>query len=210
MLLITDDFFYGIKHYRSFLLETQVVENLTCCFHEGRYRAGESFFEGREDWFNHKELWRMYQSGQFLHFLALRDDWSELSGWGITGNRDVKVGKSLNTIGEVIYEFTEIFEFLSRLAKNGLYDEGVKVSIELHNTKGRVLTTSGNRILFGEYISDMETIPYERVCSKEEMITEPKELAFDAILHFFERFNWPNIPTETIKNDQENLLNRNI
>jgi hypothetical protein len=173
--------------------------------------AQENYYEGREDWANHKEVWRMYQSGQFLHFLSLRDDWMEFSGWGITPNRtDIKPGTQLNLIGEVIYELTEIFEFLSRLAQIGLYDEGTRVSITLNNTKGRKLVTSADRWLWDEYITDMENIPFEHEYSKEELITKSKDLALEAIVHIFERFNWPNIPIDVIKSDQEKLLSRNL
>jgi hypothetical protein len=172
--------------------------------------AGENFYEGRENWFNHIELWRMYQSGQFVHYVALRDDWAEHSGWGITENKNTKAGTTLNTIGEVIYEFTEIFEFLSRLAKSGLYDDGVKVSLTLYKTKGRMLTTSPERFLFAEYVTDLDSISFERECSKEEMVTGSKELALEAIVHLFERFNWQNIPVDAIKSDQERLLTRRV
>src|ERR1035441_3490152 len=45
--------------------------------------SGDKFYEGWIDWFNHIEFWRMYQSGQFLHYFAVREDWSESDGWGI-------------------------------------------------------------------------------------------------------------------------------
>ena len=35
----------------------------------------QQYFELSNDWQNHIEFWRMYKSGQFLHYLALREDW---------------------------------------------------------------------------------------------------------------------------------------
>jgi hypothetical protein len=38
-------------------------------------------FEGIVDWHDHIEFWRMYQSSQFVHYVALDDDWTEVSHW---------------------------------------------------------------------------------------------------------------------------------
>lgn len=173
--------------------------------------SGDKFYEGWISWWNHIEFWRMYQSGQFLHYLALRDDWSELDGWGIVQNRNIKAGETLNVVGEVIYELTEIFEFLSRLAKAGIYDEGVRISISLNNTRGRklVMLDSG-RHLSGEYKTAAESINLEKQYTKEELLTKPQELAAEIIVHVLERFGWHNPSGEVIKHDQENLLNRKI
>lgn len=172
--------------------------------------AADNYYEGREDWHNHKEIWRMYQSGQFLHLLGLRDDWMELSGWGIAPNSEVKPGSQLNLIGEVTYEFTEIFEFLSRLGGAGIYDEGVRVTISLNNTKGRKLVVGGDRLLWDDYVTEMDKITFERECTKEEILTKSNELALEAIVYFFERFNWEHVPLEAIRDDQQKLLRRNI
>lgn len=172
--------------------------------------AGKNFYEGRENWNTHIEWWRIYQSGQFLHYVALSEDWAEYGGWGITEKRELAPGSQLNIIGGVVYQLTEIFEFLSRLAQNGLYEEGVRVSLTLQNTKGRRLTASFDRMLSDNYITSLPDISYERVCSKEEMVTKGRELAMEAIIHFFERFNWINVPRDVFRNDQERLLNRRL
>src|SRR5690349_9989963 len=41
---------------------------------QGSLPSGE-FFEAWIDWSNHIEYWRAYRSHQFLHYLALREDW---------------------------------------------------------------------------------------------------------------------------------------
>jgi hypothetical protein len=170
--------------------------------------AGENFLEARHDWYGHIEFWRMYQSGQFLQFIALGDDWPEGHGW----SSDVQRAQNgaLHILGEVVYRFTEIFEFLSRLAKEGIYENGVIASITLVNTKGRQLTTSPDRAFWRSYVTDLDVIPYQRRCSKEEMLSRAKSLATEAIIFFLERFNWANIPVDVIENDQENLIRRRI
>jgi len=170
--------------------------------------AGNNFYQGWIDWYDEKELWRMYQSGQFLHYFGLRDDWSELSHWGIVPDAASEPKNTLNIIGEVIYEITEVFEFLSRLAKNGIYDEGVRVTISLNKTKDRELTVKDalRAPLMGAYKATLDKIEFTKEYRKDEVLAQSKELAFDVVLYIFERFGWHNPPIATIKRDQENLL----
>ena len=171
---------------------------------------GNNFYEGKENWNDHIEFWRMYQSGQFLHYLALRDDWHEYDGWGITTNnrRNIQQGEIINITGEITYELTEIFEFLSRLAKKGVYDGGVRVTISLHNTKGRQLAIldPGRFPLMGVYKTSSETIEFSEKYTKDEVVDKSKELAFDAIIYILDRFGWHNPSSEVISRDQGNLL----
>lgn len=171
--------------------------------------AGNNYYQGWINWYDEKELWRMYQSGQFLHFFAMRDDWLELSHWGIVPGVPEQPKNTLNIIGEVIYEVTEIFEFLSRLAKSGIYDEGVRVFISLNKTKDRELVVRGDARapLMGAYKASLDEIEFIKEYTKDEALVQSKELAFEAILYIFERFGWDNPPVATIKHDQENLLN---
>ena len=142
--------------------------------------AGDNYYEGWTNWWNHIEFWRMYQSGQFLNYFAVHEDW-----------------------------LTEVFQFLSRLTAAGVYDEGVRVSISLHNTEGRKLWTGDfMRHLFQEYKTQLDTIEFSNTFTREEILTKPKECAFQAVIYIFERFGWDNPPHGTINQDQENLINR--
>lgn len=172
--------------------------------------SGTNYYAGYIEWNNYIEFWRMYQSGQFLHYTALREDWADRDGWGIVKNSNIEAGKFLSIVG-TIYEITEIFEFLSRLARENLYDEGVKVSISLHNTEDRILRMEDPmRFLFDEYKTSIKDIRFEKIYSKEDLITKPHDLSMEAILYFFDRFNWHQPPIEVLKKDQNNLLNKNF
>lgn len=169
---------------------------------------GNNFYQGWIDWGNHKEFWRMYQSAQFLHYLALREDWLEDS-WNRELAQKIKPNTSLGVVNTT-YQLTEIFEFLSRLMNAGLYDEGVNVSITLSNTQDRELWIE-DRSRVG-FLSPPKTgadkIEFPKQYTKEQVITKPKELALEVILYVFGHFGWHNPPIETIKKDQENLLAR--
>lgn len=163
-------------------------------------------YQGWIDSRAYKEFWRMYQTGQFLHYRALKEDW--LKGDPLYGSlQHLEPGSSLEVINTT-YQVTEIFEFLSRLAGTGIYDEGVHVEITLKNTAGRVLFINEfNRAPFMEpRKAGANDIPFSQECTREEIAVGPKDLALKAILYIFERFSWHNPPIETIKMDQENLL----
>lgn len=173
---------------------------------------GENFYQGWVDWENHKEFWRMYQSGQFIHYLALREDWLEEDSWRQNLHEKIKPMSSLGIIGSVVYQMTEIFEFLSRLGTAGIYDEGVRVSIALHNTENRELwiEDSMRAPFFQPYKTGMQKIEFVKEFTKEQSISSPKDLAFEVIKHIFDRFGWHNPPIETIKKDQDSLLSGRI
>jgi hypothetical protein len=173
---------------------------------------GKNYFAGYVDWFNHIEYWRMFQSGQFIHYLALREDWSELDGWNIVENQNLKQGAFLGIVG-TIYQMTEIFEFLSRLTAEGIYNEGVRVSITLENTEKRALRMEDSMrdfFMAGKYESDMISMPFLNEYSKDDLITKPHQIALEVIMYFFERFNWDRMPLDSFKKDQDDFLKNKI
>ena len=109
-----------------------------------------NYYEGWIDWDGQIEYWRMYQSGQFIQYLALKEDWADEDSFINERMKIILQKSSLSVIG-TIYQLTEIFEFLLRLVNNGLYEEGVRVNISLNNTKNRKLwIDSFNRVPFYE------------------------------------------------------------
>ena len=60
------------------------------------------------------EFWRFYQSGQFIHYLGMPEDWAtHPSPWL---QADDEVRRVMLDVGDVVIRFTEIFEFAARLA----------------------------------------------------------------------------------------------
>lgn len=161
---------------------------------------GNNYYEGWIDWSWSKEVWRMYQSGQFIHYLSLMEDWDDLG-------ENVQP-KTILSIIMTVYHLTEIFEFLARLTQSGVYEEGVKISISLNNTIKRELKILGHgRVpLHGEYVAHTNQIKFENQYSKNLITSNPKELALDVSIYFFNRFGWDNPSKEVIKNDQEKLI----
>jgi hypothetical protein len=174
--------------------------------------TGNNFYQGWTDWECYKEFWRMYQSGQFLHYLALREDWWQSERGILCNRKDITPGTILGVI-MTTYQITEIYEFLSRLARNGIYDEGVIVNISLNNTLNRKLWIDDPRRMEFSYDrvvgTDRIELPIKRY-RRDEIIVQSKTLAFEAIIYIFERFSWDNPPIDAIKKDQEALLTKNF
>jgi len=173
---------------------------------------GKNFCQGWIDWGFLKEFWRMYQSGQFVNYLALREDWFDVDDWYGERTKSIIHGSCLEIIWTV-YQITEIYEFLSRLANKGIYDEGVNVIIALNNTTNRKLwiINPSRAPLSYDRVNPMETIELPpKQYNKDEIITKSKELALEMIIEIFTRFNWDNPPIETIKEDQNNLLQKKL
>lgn len=159
-----------------------------------------------------KEFWRIYQSGQFLHYSAVQEDWLTPDTNTIRHNPDeVEPGKYLNFVGSLTMYFTEIIEFLTRLHRSGLYPDGVSVKISLHNTKGRELTSfEGFRHLSTVKKTQEDPVVFQRSYSPDELSKSARDLAIEPIQRFFELFNFADVSVEqVIKKDQDQLYGFN-
>lgn len=173
---------------------------------------GNNYYEGWIDWGAHKEIWRMYQSGQFIHYKAMEEDWYKEDGWySDSPFKNIEPGTILSVISTV-YLITEIFEFLSRLRENRLYEEGVGIDIRLIKTAERelVILDPGRGHLFDQYKAKIGEIIFTFEYSSEQVIQNAREEALKVIIYIFNRFGWDNPPSGLFKSDQEKLITRKL
>jgi hypothetical protein len=173
---------------------------------QGSSPSGE-FFEAWVDWWNHIEYWRSYRSHQFLHYIALREDWFAESEWTQELAKRISPGQAVGT-GGTVWQITEIFEFLSRLGRSGFYPTGALVSLTLENTEGRQLWVDDPQRM--PFLHAMKTgaqrIEITREVSPPEFATDGLAIARSAIIEFFDHFGWNQVSSENIKSQQEQLL----
>ncbi|MBI2086150.1 hypothetical protein HYT74_02295 [Candidatus Daviesbacteria bacterium] len=163
-------------------------------------------------WDNHIELWRMYLSGQFIHLLALREDWlTDEQLHRIAIIQEEKVEKILEVTGTV-YTLTEIFEFARRLAQKGIFQDEVSIEITLNGIQGRALAidSSGRIPFLSLRMCQEDQWRYEKTFSVNDLLSESKEIALKAIFDLFELFNWFDAPIQTIKDDQDKFLSGRV
>jgi hypothetical protein len=170
---------------------------------EGTRRMGE-FIEGRVDWEDHKELWRLYRTSQFVHLFAMREDWLG-ENQGIR-RLDITPGSVLS-YDSTIFSFTEIFLFAARLG--GRFNLGPKIRIEI-DLEGlanrRLYTFDVNRVPFGDYRrADVERFRYEEEYEPATLIADARKLALTPLQRLFELFNWDTTP-ESLEPAQARLL----
>jgi hypothetical protein len=144
--------------------------------------------ESRTDWGQHIEYWRMFETSQFIHLRALHEDWRNEDPFasGLIHDPGTVLGIGTNT-----WLIAEIFEFLARLAADGLYEQGVEVTLGLHGAQGRELwVDSPDRApLAYSRRSDENVVTYRRKLSSAEIV-EQKVRAAEAVRHIFERFRF--------------------
>jgi len=154
----------------------------------------------------HIEFWRYYQSGQFVHFLSMREDW--LAEETVMSLPPIPPGETL-WISVAVWSFTEIYEFASRLASKGLLGDTCKLSATLHGTKGRTLAfPQEERLLYDSYTCRIDSVPHDVSITATELMARSSELALEHAAWTFQRFDWHHITPKGLKQVQDELLTK--
>jgi hypothetical protein len=162
------------------------------------------------------EYWQLFQSGQFVHFAAVREaterQWRDklqqetISHLRHLRNIDWDGVPGYISLVNLVYTITEYFEFAARIAQAGVYQGNIDISIELHGAKGYLLTTEWDRS-WSEYraASDNHLSKTWRV-SSEELLAGSAEHSLKAISWLCECFGWMSPNLEALRSDQQKLL----
>lgn len=166
------------------------------------------------------EYWRYYQSGLFVHYLILREDYridedkkaSIRSNFVFNKDQAEKVDKFLDIIG-TLYTLTEIYEFASRIAGNGYLGDDFTIEIELHGVKDRMLFFWNVwRHLNMPYICRFEddVIIVKRDYTKDDIVQNAHKHALQEAIAIFNDFNWETVNSDIFEEDQKKFLERRI
>jgi hypothetical protein len=166
--------------------------------HSERDWVGQEF-----EWDFFLALWRIYQSGQFVHTFGLRQDWRDRSefwpaeqGWrpgAILGPKDS------------VFQLTEIMEFAARLVRTQAGDDQMHLQIELQGLQGRVLQDLNDHGQFRwPYQASIPSFSHALDLSRTNLIVDRKDLALNAAQELFRQFGW-NPPREFLRALQESI-----
>lgn len=137
-------------------------------------------------WKGFLESWRAYQSGQFVDYTAMEEDWSpqQSVAWGL------KAPEKFLSIGNAIFTFTEILEFASRLALSPMGAEEMSVSTRVAGLSGRQLwINSGKRLpLVRPYVASLQELPFNITLKREELMAEAWSIARQWCSELLKRF----------------------
>jgi hypothetical protein len=151
----------------------------------------------------HKEAWRLFTSGQFLHRRALVSDLVRTpemaaDATGATGSV---------VVWDVLLYAVEVVELAARFTTNLACDEA-EVSLNLVNVDGRQLV-SGDwaRELFGPYIVHAARLESRRELQTPELLAAPREVAVGLTQRLLGQFG-VDIPDQVLMDWQEKTFDR--
>ena len=164
-------------------------------------KKGPDWIGQEIDWKPILELWRFYQSGQFVHYFGAVEAWGENSSgqW-----RRPRVGLDVKN---AVTQFTEIFELAARLSFTDAGDAGMRIEISVGNIENCELLTlpqrNGVPILVHKSVKPSVTFISE--LSSAELVTDKRELALESAGEFFKCFKW-NPHIELLRDIQSSIL----
>ena len=136
------------------------------------------------------EFWRFYQSGQFIHYFGMPEDWTARpSPWLQSADG---VPRVMLEVGDVVLRFTEIFEFAARLAFTDAWNEGIHIEVVVDNIENHFLQLPelGSGKVTSIHQAGAPKMQYAKDLSREELIATAGELSLDPALQLFSCFGW--------------------
>lgn len=155
-----------------------------------RQAIGLNWIGQETDWEHFRELWRIYQSGQFFSLCGMIDDWRDRSGWW-KPDPGWAPGKRLG-VGDTLARFTEFFEFAARLSTTSAGDESMHIEVQAGNIADRILFVDAP-LRAGLHWRPKATInefPYVIDLARTDLIANPRQHALDGAMELFKRFGW--------------------
>ena len=127
----------------------------------------------------HTERWVLFQSGQFVHNMAL--------------DRMSPLGKRTHVF-EILEVVTALFEFTARMADRKIFTNHIGIAVELYDVAGRQL--AWDRDLDGW--CQEHTISIHTIHTADELCAGRRTLALDVALKVYAAFGWENPPKEEL------------
>lgn len=176
----------------------------------GRVTTFEDGYQGISEYGCRKEIWRMHTSGHFYMLNALIEDWLEGDRFRGSMAKDFPSGQFLFFTTSVLNHLTQFYTFLGRLAKQDLYEGGVRVNITFFNTAGRQLYIDGSyrMPLISRRTTASKKISLDQNISKRELIEDSTRLSNEAILKVAEYFEFFPLSDSLLAEQNQFLKNK--
>ena len=151
------------------------------------------------------ELWRFYQSGQFVHYFGMVEDWTDTPNQFLlyeNGHKRVVLDAE-----SVMARFTEIFEFAARLSFTEVGDAGTHMEISAVNISNYILPLRLRSGLVRMLEARKPEVTFRADPSTTELVVEKRDLALKTAVQFFQCFEW-NPGVELLRDIQAGILSR--
>ena len=111
------------------------------------------------------ELWRFYQSGQFVHYFGIPEDWrTGANEWPPSGDEAHRV---MLDVASIVIQLTEIYEFAARLCFTEAADNAICLEIMVQNI-------GNHSLLLSEFSSQ-----------KASSIPQPNEMEMEYVISIY-------------------------
>lgn len=178
---------------------------------------GKDWIESWCEFFmGHQEYWSFHQNVTFNHYFSFWEDGdidevAKRAKSSIPLMQDDFKPSGYLSVLSTLYSFTEIFEFASRLAQKGIFENSVLISISMLGIQNRLLffwewTQHLNR----PYISKLNKLERKKVYGMQELMSNSHEISISTMSWFFERFQWYEQPIDVFREEQQKFLERKI
>jgi len=149
-------------------------------------------------WEQNHEVWRFYQSGQFVCLRGMAWDWRDESDWWRPlPNEGWQRGSKLGML-DAFFTLVEIFEFAARLSTTEAGDSQMKIMITVGGLQGRTLYMDNPRRL-SVFANHPAALPLFEVppvtILRDQLLADPVAPAVDAAVELYARFNKELAPT---------------
>ncbi len=174
---------------------------------------GKDWIESWDDYRSHREYWRFYQSGQFLHLFSFAEDRYREKAEA-KAKSDAPALHNFSPSGYLdaissLWTITEVFEFAARLAQKANFGDSISITLQMVEVKDRVLFVSDPARDFSRpYVAREQTLSKEWSLGVGQLLSGSSDLALDAAEWFFERFQWMDPPRQVLADIQRRLLER--
>lgn len=178
------------------ILERTYVQFRGWCFpHLGqdllthyKWASGNGWVGQKTDWQHYVELWRLYQTGQFIHYSGMREDWQNQCELPCL-YAGIEPGEALDVL-DTLLRFSEIFEFAARLTfRPASYDQ-ISMEIAINGLNGRTLWDKpGGLYVPANHRSNEDKYRYQRSFSFLDL-ADSKEPALVAAQELYRYFGW--------------------
>lgn len=162
------------------------------------------------------EYWQLFQSGQFIHFAALREategQWRDKlqhdTQSHLRHNRDIvwNAVPGYISLVNLVYSITEYFEFAARICQAGVYRGNLDISLDLTGVKGFLLTTDWNRMWRQHCVASEDNLSKTWNVFSESLIAGSLDHSLKAIVWLCECLGWMSPNVDAIRGDQQKLL----
>ena len=160
---------------------------------------GDDYVQSGADFRGMVELWKFYQSGQFIHYFSCLEDYRQ---------KEVDTNSRWLGIVSTLYRITEIYEFSARLAIKEVFKDGVIMSIRLKGMKDRSLSEP-DRPLMSNYISKSDEIIIESKYSTLNFIASAHDEAIKKTMEVYSKFGF-NYSRVILLAEQQRLLEKRL